>query len=210
MSTVILSTAYFPSIQYCSKLIEHKHVTIESQEHYQKQSYRNRCRILGPNGVQSLSIPIERGRSREIPIKDIQIDYSMPWQGNHYRSIITAYQSAPYFDHYLDDFRVIWEKKTQFLFDLNMTILEKLSKILKLNKQIEVTQEFQKESNAIDFRNSIHPKTRMQSKDLSFEPADYMQVFMEKFDFVPNLSMLDLIMNEGPMSKSILEKSLTK
>lgn len=208
MSQVLLSTAYFPPIQYCTKLIDYEEVYIEAQEHYQKQSYRNRCRILSPNGVQSLSIPIERGRSREIPIKDIKIDYSMPWQDNHLRSIITAYQSAPYFDHYLDEFRDIWEKKPAFLFDINMCILDKLSRIIKIKQDLKITDEYIKTPLRKDFRNSIHPKERMQENDTSFMPAEYMQVFMEKFDFEPNLSILDLIMNEGPMSRTILERSI--
>lgn len=210
MTSVFLSTAYFPPIQYYCKLLEYDTVIIEAQEHYQKQSYRNRCRISGPNGIQALSIPVERGRSREIPIRDIKIDYSMPWQVNHLRSIKTAYRSAPYFEHYIDDISPIFNTQDKFLFDFNFKIIETLNQILAINQKLIVSKVFENKPDADDYRNSIHPKKRMQKADTHFQPTNYMQVFMEKHGFIANLSILDLLMNEGPLSISIIKESIKR
>ena len=208
MTSVYLSTAYFPPIQYYCKLLEYDTVIIEAQEHYQKQSYRNRCRISGPNGIQSLSIPVERGRSREIPIRDIKIDYSMPWQVNHLRSIKTAYRSAPYFEHYIEDLSPIFNTQDKFLFDFNLKILEKINGILEINPKLIISETFEKHPEIDNFRDSIHPKKRMQKSDTHFKPVNYMQVFLEKHGFQKNLSILDLLMNEGPMSISTIKDSI--
>jgi hypothetical protein len=210
MASVYLSTAYFPPIQYYCKLLEYDTVIIEAQEHYQKQSYRNRCRILGPNGIQSLSIPVERGRSREIPIKDIKIDYSMPWQVNHLRSIKTAYRSAPYFEHYIDELSPAFNTKDRFLFDYNLKLIETLNQILAINTKLITNRVYENTLDVDDFRNSIHPKKRMQKADTHFQPANYIQVFMEKHGFQANLSILDLLMNEGPLSTSTIKESIKR
>ncbi|MDA3911817.1 MAG: WbqC family protein [Bacteroidales bacterium] len=208
MASIYLSTAYFPPIQYFCKLLEYDSVIIEAEEHYQKQSYRNRCRILAPNGIQSLSIPVVRGRSREIPIRDIKIDYSMPWQLNHLRSIKTAYRSAPYFEHYMDDLAPVFQTQDKFLFDYNLKILEKLNQLLEINPKLIISETFEKIPEADDFRDSIHPKDRMQKEDPHFQPEEYMQVFMEKHRFQKNLSILDLLLNEGPLSIATMKESV--
>ncbi|MEA1874799.1 MAG: WbqC family protein [Bacteroidota bacterium] len=208
MANAYLSTAYFPPIQYFCKLLEYDTIIIEAQEHYQKQSYRNRCRISGPNSIQSLSIPVERGRSREIPIRDIKIDYSMPWQINHLRSIKTAYHSAPYFEHYMDDLEPLFQAKVNFLFDFNLKILETINQMLEINAKVIISETYEKTPTIDDFRDSIHPKTRMHKKDSHFQPKEYMQVFIEKHGFIANLSILDLLMNEGPLSITTIKDSI--
>jgi len=208
MADVYLSTAYFPPIQYFCKLLEYNTIIIEAEEHYQKQSYRNRCRILGPNGAQSLSIPVERGRLREIPIRDIKIDYSMSWQSNHFRSIKTAYRSAPYYEHYMDNLIPLFQTQDKFLFDYNLRIIEQLNASLEINPELIISKSFDKNPEFDDFRDAIHPKKRMQKEDSHFQPKEYMQVFMEKHGFQENLSILDLLMNEGPLSIATIKESI--
>jgi hypothetical protein len=206
MSKAILSIAYLPPIQYFCKLLAYDEIIIEAEEHYNKQSYRNRCNILGPNGIQTLSIPVERGRSREIPIRDIGIDNSMNWQENHKRSIMTAYRSAPYFDFYFDELLPMYETKANNLFEFNLSLIKTICDLLNIETKITLSDSYIAEPDCDDFRESIHPKQRMQKADKTFVEETYMQVFMEKFDFVPNLSILDLLMNEGPLSSSHLKK----
>jgi hypothetical protein len=201
MDHAILTTAYFPPIQYISKFLLYKNITIETKEHYCKQSYRNRCRILGPNGIQTLSIPIVRGGSSEISIKEIKIDYSMSWQKNHMQSIITAYKSAPYFDYYIDDLQSYFTEKETYLFDLNYKILQKLLSLFNIETDIQFNNEYNKHFEGFDYRESIHPKSRLQREDNLFTSVPYVQVFSEKFDFKNNLSVIDLLMNEGPLCK---------
>ena len=206
---ILLSTAYLPPIQYFCKLINNDEILIESNEHFNKQSYRNRCRILGPNGVQSLSIPIARHSGKETLIKDITIDYSMSWQANHFRSILTAYKSSPYYDYYIDELAAFYENKEKYLFDYNYKIMQVLFKLIQINPDIKFTEVFEKFPEAtLDYRNSIHPKVRMRVQDDNFYPEEYTQVFAEKHEFQKNLSILDLLMNEGPMTIQILKSCL--
>jgi hypothetical protein len=187
-----------------SKLIQAEHVLIEAHEHYQKQSYRNRCKILGPNGVQSLSIPVISGRSPGQDIRSVRIDYSENWKGNHRRSIETAYAAAPFLDFYYDEIRHVFRQKPAFLFDLNMQILELLIRLLDDDTKPELTQSWIKTTEGKDYRNAIHPKPQKSIPDTSFQPESYMQVFSERFGFIPNLSILDLLFNEGPVSRKHL------
>ncbi len=207
MKKAILSIAYLPPVQYFSKLASYDEIIIEADEHYSKQSYRNRCHILSPNGVQCLSIPIKRKNRREISIKEIEIDNSEKWQLNHKRSIITAYRSAPYFDFYFDELLPFFDNPAQNLFDFNLALTKKLCELLNIKNQISLNTNYQAITDADDFRESIHPKKRMQKPDEDFIIKPYMQVFMEKFNFVENLSILDLLMNEGSLSCTYLNKA---
>ena len=202
----LLSTAYFPSIQYITKLLFP--VVIEKFENYSKQSFRNRCVIYGANGPQTLVIPVKKINGNKTLIKDILIDYDTNWQTNHFRSIKSAYKSAPFYEYYIDDYLIYFEKKFKFLFDLNNKIIETICEHLNIELSVNYTSSFIKEYNPdFDFRNTIHPKTRMAKPDHKFHPAKYNQVFVEKFGFVENISVIDLIFNEGTESKTILNKS---
>jgi hypothetical protein len=204
MRNIILSTAYLPPIQYFSKWVEYDNVLIEIHEHYQKQSYRNRCRILGPNGVQDLIIPVVRGRSRELPIKEIKVDYAMSWTEQHLRAIMTAYRSAPFFEHYFNRFEKLYQKKDVFLFDWNMKFIQLCAELLGLSKEISFTQSYIHNPLDADFRERIHPKSQKKQPDDHFYPVSYFQVFSDRFEFQANLSIIDLLMNEGNLSKSKL------
>ncbi len=204
--TAILSIAYLPPIQYFSKLGAHTNITIENDEHYSKQSYRNRCCILTANGVQSLTIPVLKGNLHKKKVKDVRIDYSKAWQLNHWRTIKTAYNSSPYFEFYMDELHPFYQKKYEFLFDYNLELLHLMTELAGINPSIKFTEKYIHKTSVdqIDYRDTIHPKQRMQQTDLLFKPVPYNQVFTEKFGFVPNLSILDLLFNRGPEAKDIL------
>ena len=139
---MLLSTALFPPIQYLSKFIDQDVVYIEALESYEKQSYRNRFNILGANGPIDLSIPIIKGRTPGQLIKNIRIDYTEPWQKIHLKTLEAAYRHSPFFEFYIDDLAEFWEKKWEFLFDLNMSIIISLSEITGLETKIEETTDF--------------------------------------------------------------------
>jgi hypothetical protein len=199
MSTVLLSTAYFPPIEYFQTYAEADHVSIDQHEHYQKQTYRNRMCILGANGKLDLSIPVKKF-ANHTPIKDIQISYDTPWQKLHWRSIVSAYNSSPYFMYYDYQLQDFFEKKSTFLLDYNMEIMEKIIGLLKLENKHQLSSTFkpygeEKE----DYRLEISPKNKVNK---SFKK--YTQVFDQKFGFTEQLSILDLLFNQGPQSKLYL------
>ncbi len=203
-SSILLSTAYFPPIEYFSAIIATPKVLIEKYENFQKQSYRNRCQIFGANGKQTLSIPIKKGANKKCPIANIAIDYDEPWQKNHFKSIESAYRSSPFFEYYIDDLLFVFEEKSEMLFDLNHRILSTCIELLELDATIQTSSDFIPidPDNTNDYRYTIHPKKQLAS---GLRPTNYyMQVFNDKHGFIPQLSILDLIFNEGPNARNLL------
>ncbi len=209
-NNILLSTAYFAPIHFYSRYIAHQKIYIEQFEHFNKQTFRNRCIILGGNGTIPLVVPVVKGRGKKILIKDLKISYEMDWQRNHWRTIFSAYNSSPYFEYYKDDIYPFFEKKTNYLLDLNQAIHVNICDLLEIENQSQLTKDFETVSeNTLNFRDTISPKNKAQP-DKHFQPKEYTQVFSEKFGFIPNLSILDLLFNEGPNSYTILENSIKK
>jgi hypothetical protein len=207
--TTLLSTACFPPVQYFSKLIRVKNIYLEQFENFTKQTYRNRYEILGANGIIPLVVPVVKGRGRKIKIRDLRISYDTDWQRNHWRTIFSAYNSSPFFEFYLDDIQPFFEKPWKFLFDFNLDILETLCGLLEIEPTLILTEDFEQiPVDALNFREAISPKKHRIESDPQFAPQTYTQVFHEKFGFVPNLSILDLLFNEGPNSLNVLEQSI--
>ena len=202
--TAILSTAYFPNIEYISKFLLHNKIIIEANENYTKKTFRNRCNVLSANGLIILSVPVIQNKNEKILIKNTKISYAENWQKEHQTALESAYNSSPFFEYYIDDFRRFFAKKYENLFDYNLEILKQILSIIGIEKQIELTSEFiEIENNYKDFRFSI---SKNRSTNLN---QKYVQVFSEKFSFEPNLSILDVIFNLGPESILYL-KSIAK
>jgi len=207
---ILISTACFPAVQYFSKLVRFEKIYLEQFENFTKQTYRNRYEILGANGTISLVVPVVKGRGRKIKIRDLRISYDTDWQRNHWRTIFSAYNSSPFFEYYKDDILPYFEKPWKFLFDFNLEIIETLCGLLEIEPKLVLTEDFEKVSeNTLNFREAISPKKHKNEPDLHFNPQPYTQVFHERFGFVPNLSILDLLFNEGPNSLNVLEQCVT-
>ncbi|MBQ3207958.1 MAG: WbqC family protein [Bacteroidales bacterium] len=186
-------------------------IYIEACENYQKQSYRNRCHFYAADGLQSLSFPIiHDAGSHKHPISEVRIDYSKPWVIQHQRAIISAYRTSAYFEYYQDELFEILDSRPEKLIDLNTRILKFFIDKTGLMADIRMTDEFRPDGYIVssdgmevkceDLRESIHPKREDRLlKDLRLEKP-YFQVFAEKHGFIPNLSIMDLLFNEGPDS----------
>lgn len=199
MEKLLLSTAYFPPVQYVSKIKLYDEIFIEQYENFGKQSYRNRCEIMSANGVISLSVPVEKANSKTL-IRDLKIVYQTNWQKLHFKGIESAYKNSPYYEYYIDDLMPFFEKKEKFLLDFNSGILETLLDSLKLSKSITYTEDYIRENTPDyqDLRNAIHPKASHRIEDPEFVSHPYRQTFSDRFPFHPNLSALDLLFNTGP------------
>lgn len=184
---MVLTTAYFPPIEFFATLARNSVVYMEACESYQKQSYRNRCRILSAGGVLDLNFPVVHGESRLIT--EIRVDYSTPWVTKTKKAISTAYDNSPFFEYYRDQLFAILDSKPETLWELNMRLIEFFMKKIGLGTEILSTSELS--TPALD----IHPK-----RESSFRCPEYQQVFAQKFGFVNNLSIMDLLFNEGPGS----------
>lgn len=206
---MLLQSVYNGPIQYFARIVKEKTIVIEQHDHYIKQTYRNRCRILGANGPLTLSIPVVNVSGQNTLMKDTRIEYAFPWQKMHFKSIESAYASAPFYEFIIDDLSVFYTKRFEFLVDYNRQILETILNILDMDRKITHSDTFETITDEVnDPRFFIHPKKDFRIFDRQFRPVGYKQVFSEKHGFVPNLSILDLIFNEGIHSRQILEQSL--
>lgn len=177
-------------------------VYIEACENFQKQSYRNRCRFYAADGVQTLSFPIlHEGGTHRNPIADVRIDYKTPWVQQHERAIVSAYGMSAYFEYYQDELFAILESRYEKLFDLNMALIRFFIEKTGLSVDIRLTEDYLKEPVGVeDLRDSIHPKRpNAILADLGLEKP-YFQVFAWKYGFRSDLSIMDLLFNEGPDS----------
>ena len=221
----LLSTAYFPPVSYFAAMAEEMEglsnrmdgssslelspsiVYIEACENYQKQSYRNRCRFYAADGVQALSFPIvHEGGTHKLPISEIKVDYSTPWLLQHKRAIVSAYRTSAYFEYYQDELFDILESRPERLLDLNMSILRFFIKKTGLSVDLRLTEDFSKEPPCDDLREVIHPKRpNTILADMGLEKP-YFQVFSRKYGFKSDLSIMDLLFNEGPDSILYLKR----
>ena len=195
------TTAYFPSISYMARFLAEDEPVVEIWETYHKQTYRNRCRVMTANGVESLSVPVVKVNGNHTMTKDMAISPIEPWQHIHSRCLESAYKASPYFDHYYDYLKPIFEGHFERLIDLNDAALRAVFKMLKVKKEIIHTTDYVRDCED-DFREVFTPKKPF---DANLFPT-YYQVFSEKFPFAPDLSVLDLIFNEGPEAINYLKQ----
>ena len=209
----LLSTAYFPPVSYFAAMAEEMGVTvpsvvyIEACENFQKQSYRNRCLFYGAEGVQTLSFPIvHEGGTHKIPITEIKIDYKTPWVQQHERAITSAYRTSAFFEYYQDELFAILESRQERLFDLNMMLTRFFIEKTGILVDLRVTEDYRREHLFTDLRETVHPKRQNTIlADLGLEKP-YFQVFSPKYGFKSDLSIMDLLFNEGPDSILYLKK----
>lgn len=209
-SACLLSSSYFPPVQWMQKLHRYRRVFVERYDNFQKQTFRNRCLIATANGVQALTVPVERGDGPKCLMRDVRISDHGEWRHLHWNAIVSAYGESPFFLYYADDLRPFFERRWDFLFDFNMEITMKLCELLDVRPSIEPTDDYasadalgarlSSESGSDvridDYRDVIRPKHPL--PDASFTPRPYYQVHALRQGFQPNMSALDLLMNEGP------------
>ena len=193
---IILPSSYFAPIAYYSILLKNSNFVIDIHEKYVKQSIRNRCTIFSTNGSLNLSVPKIRKNSSKSIIKDIKISYAEPWQKIHWKTIITCYNSSPFFEFYRDKFESIYRKKEKYLIDFNYKTLSLMLEIFNAKKKIVLSNKY--ETNHLsDFRSfSFYTN----------EDTYYDQVFSENLGFISNLSIIDLLFNLGPQSIDVINK----
>lgn len=208
MTTAYLSTAYFAPVSYYMAMLAHDRIVIEQWCNYTKQTYRNRCHIAGANGVLSLSVPVVKPNTLKCPTRDIRISDHGEWRHLHWNAIASAYGSSPFFEYYQDDIRPFFEKRYTFLLDFNEAIRQTLCELIGMEPHVEYTDRYaQPTPGETDLREAIHPKRSIAETIPSMHLKPYYQVFAPKYGFLPDLSILDLLMNMGPESILILKES---
>ena len=193
----ILPISYLGLVEYYAAILQSDEIFIETKEHFIKQSIRNRCKIMGSNNCQTLTIPKKRKSSDKTLISEISIANKDKWQKSHWQSIVSAYNSSPFFEYYKDELFPFYNTKHSTLFDFNLKIINTILELMQVEKKLNFTSKFQKEFNGLDLRSS---------KFILKNQEEYQQVFCEKHSFIPNLSILDVLFNLGPETTSYLER----
>ena len=204
MKKILLDLQYLPPLAYFAAIAKADEVWIEGAENFVKQTYRNRCRIMTTHGVQDLSIPVHHA-GRKIPIRDLEIDYKQKWMNNHWRAIKSAYGKAPFFDYYSEEVEEAIMTKYQYLFELNWQLLTICLRYAGLTQpQIHITETYEKipQNGILDLRSAVHPKKAAPDW---YRAQSYHQIFGN--NFVPNLTILDLLFCEGPGAYELLGQS---
>lgn len=214
VSTAILSSTYFGPVQWYQKLSRYDHIILERNEHFIKQTYRNRCVIATTQGTQALTVPVTAaGNKTKTLMRDIAVSGHGHWRHLHWRALCSAYNESPFFEYYADDLKDFFEEPSteEGLFDFNLRIVRKMCELLDITPDIRLSDDYIRPiettagdtpkaltpegCEADDFREAIRPKHPMD--DPSFMAKPYYQVFRQKNGFLPNLSILDLLFNEG-------------
>ena len=186
---MILNTTYFGSVGWYARIVcSDEPVYIEAHENFVKQSTRNRCHIATANGAQKLSVPVTLSAERKTPICDVLISDHGNWRHQHWEALCSAYGMSPFFEYYADDIRPFFVEKWNRLFDYNMAITQKMLSLIGIEKKIGVTDSYKGVTPIVD--------------DIQLPP--YYQTFQRRYDFLPDMSILDLLFNEGPESMLIL------
>ena len=204
---MVYPTLYNGPVNYYARLIREPEITLEQHDHYIKQTYRNRFRIMGPNGILTLTVPVKKKRNAKTLMKDVRIDYDTPWNKIHWRSMVAAYASSPFFELMADELEPFYLRKIRFLIDLNLGLVRTTFGLLGREIPVKVSDGFTPMV-ADDPREVIHPKVELSKADPGFHPVQYHQVFSDRYGFLPNLSVLDLLFNEGSGAAAILKDSL--
>lgn len=191
---------YFSPISQYTSIVNSNDITFEIEENYQKQSYRNRCYILGANGKQLLNIPISHTNKSfgKLKLKEVLIEDSN-WQRHHYKSLTTAYNHSPFFEFYKDDLQYIFKKKYKYLLDINIDSFHFINEALDLSKEYDISKKYN-DKVADDYRYHADVKNTDKTKCIP-----YIQMFQDRNDFLKNLSILDLLFMEGPNSINFLK-----
>ncbi len=225
IGTALLSTAYLPPIEYFAALANSERALVERCETFQKQSYRTRCHIYSANGLLALTIPVKRDCSvlqmdgahsegkdlrptHKLLIDSIQIDYGKPWLQQHKRAIEAAYMTTPFFEYYKDDLFAVMDSGEESLFNLNFKLIELFNELIGISTPVSFTDEWRGDYGVEveDFRDRIHPKSKEENLLCRMQiEKPYYQTFSNKQGFIPNLSILDLLCNEGPNSITFLK-----
>lgn len=197
----IIRPSYFPNIAHFVAISNAKHIHLEVCDNYQKQSYRNRTEIYAANGKLALTVPVTYTQKHRQLYKEVKIANEENWQQLHLKSLQSAYRMSPFFEFYIDDLIPLFEKRYNFILDFNLNCFEVVLACLQMQPTIFETSRFEKHpENKKDFRDLV----KRNSEVITLKP--YMQVFTQKHGFIPNLSILDLLFNEGPNTELYLKR----
>lgn len=201
---VLSELQYFPPITSVIALWKYTYVLFDIYEPYRKMTFRNRCIVVGAQGIISLSVPLVNGRNQNLPQNEVLISNKENWQSRHFKSLQSAYSRSPFFDHYREELALIYQNRIDKLKDWNLLCLNWIKEKMDSPAEIQFT------AKAVPYKTEGYNEQRsiVLPKNYSdWNPVKYRQVFEERIGFFPNLSVLDLLFNTGPEAGELLRKA---
>jgi len=198
----LLYPTFFPNVASYMVMVQSTNLVFEIQDSYQKQTYRNRCYIYGANGKLGLNIPVHYSQKNRQNSTKIKIDNSSNWQSIQWKSIESAYKTSPFFEFYEDEFTVLFNTPKEFLIAFNFECIEVINRCLNLEVIFTKSDQFSKSTSDLDYRFLVNAR-----KESIINNPSYIQVFQDKYGFINNLSILDLLFNEGPNALTYLKQN---
>lgn len=203
---ILLHPTSFPNIATFTAIVKAKTVVFEVHDNYQKQTYRNRCYIYAANGKLQLSVPVVFSQNNRQKYSEVQIANTYKWQDNHRKTLESAYKTSPFFEFYEDELHFLFTERFNSILDFNLKCFEVICNCLQLEISYTKTEAFEKlPKNITDLRTLVNAK-----KEKPFTFNTYTQVFSNKHGYINNLSILDLLFNEGPNALNYLESQTLK
>jgi hypothetical protein len=228
---LIIDIQYFPTTILYKNLYKFSHIVFDSYETYQKVGFRNRCQLAGAEGVINLSVPLVKGRGQKTLVRDVRISGRLPWQAQHWKTIVSCYSRSPWFDHYRDELEGLYQRRFDFLLDWDLTCFDWSLQVLGVKIPVGLTERWEREYSPLDWEDwrgrfrpgsgerpggwDSGPGSRERpggwdsgpgsgEEGLMDRPVRYRQVFEERIGFIPNLSILDLLFCEGKNASGYL------
>ncbi|GGG57838.1 WbqC family protein [Bizionia arctica] len=198
---ILIHPTYFPNVAHVAAMAQANEVTFEMDDNYQKQTYRNRTYIYAANGILQLSVPVIHSQKDRQKYRDLKISNVENWQAIHWKSLESAYKTSPFFEYYEDELRHLFTEKADYLLDFNLKCMNTVFDCLQLDLKSSKTEIYQKTlEDKSDYRFLVNAR-----KQISYNFDTYTQVFNDKHGFIPNLSILDVLFNEGTNALNYLE-----
>lgn len=203
---ILIEPQYWGSISYFKELLSANNIVLDIHSNFQKGTYRNRCKIMGPNGLLSLSVPLVKGNGQHSLFNQVRISYSEDWRKDHWQSLVSSYRRSAYFEFYEEQISPIYTNDFEYLKDFNVATIKIVSELLRVpfNRQFTETYIPKDSFEGRDARDMIHPNSRKMKS--TYELPMYPQVFMDRMEFLSDLSILDILFNLGPRTLDYLRE----
>ena len=202
--SMVLPCCYLAPVSHYSAYYRADEVRLEVNDHFTKQTLRNRCLIDSPSGALPLTIPVCKTEGKTL-MRDVRISDHGNWRHRHWVALESSYRQSPFFEYYADDFAPFYEKKWEFLADFNEELMALVASLLDIGKPVTRTTTYEgarsKGQGAGEYRRAVQsscPLPLAPCPSTQDGSREYYQVFASRHGFLPDLSIVDLLFNQGP------------
>jgi len=224
-TVAVMQPTFLPWIGYFDLIDQSDRFVFLDSVQFSKQSWQQRNRVKGLNGEQWLTVPVlTKGLSNQ-SISEVKINQNAKFKEKTIKNITQIYRKAPFFDFYIDELSHILLKSYVFLADLNIELILWICRQLEIKtemirssslkakgKKVELLINICKELNADTYLSTPGSKVYIEENnlfpsngiDLAYHAYEHPVYHQSRGKFIPYMSVIDLLFNEGHLSLSII------